>query len=567
MGFGVILASGMSNDVMDAGAIDALIEVRVEQSMDQPTTFAIRFRDDICDNDFVMSSRPELQPGSVITIAVRDEDDKTIYCLVRGPIIESKASYTLGGPGSYFEVRGQDRRKLLGDQQKSARNTGTASEIAKDLLTCIYSTTDVQQGLPALGDSDKQGGGSNQHASPLTQLADLAREVGTFLWITYDKVSVSGNSLSLTETAHFATSPRRDAGASIAGFDLSSLASGGITLDGGAANACGPNITAFEASENWGAIDKADGAGVDAKSGNSDPLPANFPDALLKAGGTGLADLPGTRNISVTGAGNSEANQRRAQAALSEQGWYVTARASTSLHMLHEVVTPHTIVNVTGNRPAAFDAVPGEQGHSCGELRGPHDRHGTAHQPAHRPLGSIVMSADLIEALLESAARRFYGKYRGIVVANNDDSSRGRLQVKIPAVLGDTPVWALPCVPYAGDGVGFFALPEPDTAVWIEFEAGDLNYPIWVGCFWLDGQIDSSDAVPTVKFLKTAKFTLRIDDDSGEVSLEVESGSSLKLTTQDFTVQGKSITHQTDGAKIAMDAMSVEINDGAFKVT
>jgi uncharacterized protein involved in type VI secretion and phage assembly len=177
------------------------------------------------------------------------------------------------------------------------------------------------------------------------------------------------------------------------------------------------------------------------------------------------------------------------------------------------------------------------------------------------------MSADLIEALIESATRRFYGKYRGVVVDNKDDTSRARLQVKVPAVMGDTAVWALPCVPYAGDSVGFFALPEPETAVWIEFEAGDLNYPIWVGCFWADGQIDSSDAVATVKFLKTKKFTLRIDDDSGEVSFEVASGSSLKMTTLDFTAKGKSITQQTDGAKIAMDAMSVDVNDGAFKVT
>jgi uncharacterized protein involved in type VI secretion and phage assembly len=177
------------------------------------------------------------------------------------------------------------------------------------------------------------------------------------------------------------------------------------------------------------------------------------------------------------------------------------------------------------------------------------------------------MSTDLIETVVESATRRYYGKYRGVVADNNDTTSRGRLQVKVPAVLGDTAIWALPCVPYAGDSVGFFAMPEPQTAVWVEFEAGNIDYPIWVGCFWTDGQIDSADAAPTVKFFKTGKFTIRIDDDSGEVSFEVASGSSLKMTTLEFTVNGKSITHQTDSAKVALDAMSVEVNDGAFKVT
>jgi len=177
------------------------------------------------------------------------------------------------------------------------------------------------------------------------------------------------------------------------------------------------------------------------------------------------------------------------------------------------------------------------------------------------------MSADLVDILADAASRRFFGKYRGLVVDNQDSTSRARLQVKVPAVMGDVPIWALPCVPYAGDSVGFFALPDVGTAVWIEFEAGNIDYPIWVGCFWSDGQIATADAAPSIKFLKTGKFTLRIDDDSGEVSLEVSSGSSLKLTTLEFTANGKSITHQTDGAKIALDAVSVDVNNGAFKVT
>ena len=46
--------------------------------------------------------------------------------------------------------------------------------------------------------------------------------------------------------------------------------------------------------------------------------------------------------------------------------------------------------------------------------------------------------------------------------------------------------WALPAVPYAGDGVGFFMIPPIGASVWIEFEHGDPDYPIWTGCFWAD---------------------------------------------------------------------------------
>src|SRR5690606_19991990 len=97
----------------------------------------------------------------------------------------------------------------------------------------------------------------------------------------------------------------------------------------------------------------------------------------------------------------------------------------------------------------------------------------------HDPLGD----------LLDFVASHFFGKYRGLVVDNADPTDRGRLQVKVPAVLGDEAVWALPCVPYAGAGVGFYALPEAGTAIWVEFEAGDPSFPVWTGCFWGDGEL------------------------------------------------------------------------------
>jgi uncharacterized protein involved in type VI secretion and phage assembly len=176
------------------------------------------------------------------------------------------------------------------------------------------------------------------------------------------------------------------------------------------------------------------------------------------------------------------------------------------------------------------------------------------------------MHEDLVNALLDNAARRFYGKYRGTVVSNTDSTSRGRLQVSVPAVMGNAPVWAMPCVPYAGDSVGFFFLPDVGAGVWVEFEAGDPRYPIWVGCFWGDGQIDSSDAVPTVKFLKTSSMKIRIDDTSGELLIENDAGSSIKLTALDLTVTSKTITETTGVTKVVLDAVHFDVNDGAFTV-
>ena len=59
--------------------------------------------------------------------------------------------------------------------------------------------------------------------------------------------------------------------------------------------------------------------------------------------------------------------------------------------------------------------------------------------------------------------------------------------MKVPSVLGDQVVtgWATPCVPYGGQpGQGLFAMPDQGAGVWVEFEEGDLEFPIWVGTFW-----------------------------------------------------------------------------------
>lgn len=85
----------------------------------------------------------------------------------------------------------------------------------------------------------------------------------------------------------------------------------------------------------------------------------------------------------------------------------------------------------------------------------------------------------------EGALKRYYGKYRGTVFMNVDPEQRGRIMAMVPDVLGLIPSsWAMPCFPIAGKQNGFYAIPKIGDGVWIEFEQGDSNYPIWVGSFW-----------------------------------------------------------------------------------
>lgn len=78
----------------------------------------------------------------------------------------------------------------------------------------------------------------------------------------------------------------------------------------------------------------------------------------------------------------------------------------------------------------------------------------------------------------------YYGKFRGLVVDNVDPTRLGRVQVKVAAVSGDLPLWAMPCVPYRPAPPGPFDVPPIGSQVWVEFEAGDPKQPIWTGCFW-----------------------------------------------------------------------------------
>jgi hypothetical protein len=167
------------------------------------------------------------------------------------------------------------------------------------------------------------------------------------------------------------------------------------------------------------------------------------------------------------------------------------------------------------------------------------------------------MERDRIEDIETWLAGHFFGKYRGMVTGNLDLTGRGRLDVKVPAVLGDQVVTAMPCVPYAGDGVGLHLLPKPGTGVWVEFEAGDPSYPVWTGCFWADGEVpENADA--TMKILKTERNTLRMDDLAGEITAETDQGA--------VTTMNASITHDA-GATVTIAAASVSAAGGGSSVT
>lgn len=160
--------------------------------------------------------------------------------------------------------------------------------------------------------------------------------------------------------------------------------------------------------------------------------------------------------------------------------------------------------------------------------------------------------------------QRFFGKYRGTVTDNRDPQQLGRIQANVPDVLGgNASGWALPCVPYAGNQVGLFALPPVGTSVWMEFEQGNPDYPVWSGCFWASGEPPATPAQPEQKVFKTDGITLTIDDTPGVASLKLETTGGQKI---EVTANGIKIDNGT-GATVELTGPSVKLNGQALEVT
>lgn len=162
----------------------------------------------------------------------------------------------------------------------------------------------------------------------------------------------------------------------------------------------------------------------------------------------------------------------------------------------------------------------------------------------------------------------FYGKYRGRVTDIDDPLMVGRVRAQVPDVMGDQETgWAMPAVPFGGNGMGFFALPAVGAGVWIEFEHGDPDYPIWTGCWF-----GSATEVPPVLLAPPYKKLLiqteggnsvLLDDTpgAGGITLQTSTGQKIVLSATGIQIDNG------QGASITLTGPQVSVNNGALDVT
>jgi uncharacterized protein involved in type VI secretion and phage assembly len=164
----------------------------------------------------------------------------------------------------------------------------------------------------------------------------------------------------------------------------------------------------------------------------------------------------------------------------------------------------------------------------------------------------------------------YFGKYRGTVANNVDPMQMGRIQAIVPDVTALLPTsWALPCVPMAGPQAGQFIVPPVGAAVWIEFEQGNPDYPIWTGGFWGSAAevpalaLSAPPGVPPIVLQTIGQNTLMISDvpgPTGGILLKTSAGAMISISTIGITISNG------QGATIVLAGPSVTINQGALAV-
>jgi uncharacterized protein involved in type VI secretion and phage assembly len=183
-----------------------------------------------------------------------------------------------------------------------------------------------------------------------------------------------------------------------------------------------------------------------------------------------------------------------------------------------------------------------------------------------------------------NGGQRFYGKYRGMVLDNVDPDRLGRITAQVADVFGDLPSgWALPSLPATSLESGMFAVPGIGSSVWIEFEQGDPEFPIWSGGFWLDpATVPTMSALgpPTqMVFQTTLGNLLVLDDEEGGITLQTGVGHSIRINAAGITLmsasgamlmlsaEGLVELSNGGGASVTMEENMVAVNGGALMVT
>lgn len=319
-------------------------EIEVQQSIEGPTTFRIKFAIDICRGEFNLLDDERLNPGdpdTEVTVMAYLNGERRV--LAHGIITERKVNLAEGGSGSSLEILCQDRRAVMNREERNEAHQGRASDIARQILERYGFEADVTDTEISYEENTTT---LNQAETDLAFLDKLAGRNDARFWIDWE----AGEGLAgfeLTETAHFKPSPPRPA-ANSPGFapplPLAPEDVAELKLNSG--DGCS-NVASFELQSNAETPNQSGPiARVDADSGEVTETEA--PESTTETLGEEAPAPKQPRTRKLVTAGDAQEARVRTQAALNDASWSVQATAETSVQALHAFVAPHQVVRVSG---------------------------------------------------------------------------------------------------------------------------------------------------------------------------------------------------------------------------
>lgn len=179
------------------------------------------------------------------------------------------------------------------------------------------------------------------------------------------------------------------------------------------------------------------------------------------------------------------------------------------------------------------------------------------------------------ETDVTTGPQRYYGKYRGVVAQNLDPLKKGRIQVTVPDVNIAPSTWAMPCVPVAGPQMGMLSIPPMGAGVWVEFEKGDPDRPIWTGCWWGSAAevpplaLSQQPPVQGFAFQTLLQTGILVSDVPAlGIVLTTPSKATVSISDAGIVIQnGKGASISMVGSAINIIGSPVTINGGALTVT
>jgi uncharacterized protein involved in type VI secretion and phage assembly len=164
----------------------------------------------------------------------------------------------------------------------------------------------------------------------------------------------------------------------------------------------------------------------------------------------------------------------------------------------------------------------------------------------------------------------YFGKYRGTVINNVDPMMMGRIQAMVPDVSSVALTsWAMPCFPMAGIQTGSVAVPPMGAGVWVEFERGDPDFPVWTGCFFGSAAEMPAlhlltppgvSAVTMQTMLQNGVTITDLPGPTGGIVIKTAAGASLIVNDTGIYIQNGR------GASITLVGPTVTVNNGALTV-